>query len=95
MVPGIEEKGTDLFFCSKVTHRVIPPSRLLPREYGESNPPLTGSITGQKNGEVFTATYMTAATPTSAVSPPTYDITVDTVSGATLSNDTVVKKSGT
>jgi hypothetical protein len=60
------------------------------REYGDANPGFTGSISGQKNGESFTATYTTAATPASPVG--NYSITVDTVSGATLSNYEVVKK---
>jgi hypothetical protein len=43
------------------------------RQVGESNPPLTGAITGIKNGDPITATYTTTATPASA--PGSYSIT--------------------
>lgn len=43
------------------------------RQVGEANPPLTGSVTGIKNGDPITATYSTTATPGSA--PGSYPIT--------------------
>jgi hypothetical protein len=63
------------------------------RAYGETNPTFTGSITGQKNGESFTATYGTAATATSPVGG--YDITVTNVQGATLANYSLDLKTAT
>jgi hypothetical protein len=37
------------------------------RQYGQSNPTFTGSITGLQNGDNITATYASSATPSSAV----------------------------
>ena len=62
------------------------------REYGDANPALTGNVTGEKNGETFTATYSTTAVATSAVGD--YNIT-PAVTGATLSNYTVDLNKGT
>ncbi|MDQ3997915.1 MAG: MBG domain-containing protein [Gemmatimonadota bacterium] len=63
------------------------------REYGEPNPTFTGTITGQKNGETFTATYGTVATPASEVG--VYPITITEVQGATLGNYNVVENAAT
>ena len=62
------------------------------RTYGDANPIFTGTVTGQKNAESFTATYNTTATVTSAVGD--YNI-VPSVSGTTISNYTVVPNNGT
>jgi hypothetical protein len=64
------------------------------RAYGDPNPTFTGTITGAKNGDVFTATFTSAADPTSPVG--TYPITA-VLSGApsVISNYTVTTNSGT
>jgi 6-phosphogluconolactonase (cycloisomerase 2 family) len=64
------------------------------RVYGDTNPTLTGTITGAKNGDVFTATFASAADPTSPVG--TYPI-VASLSGApsVISNYTVTSNNGT
>jgi len=64
------------------------------RVYGDPNPTLTGTITGGKNGDVFTATFASAADPTSPVG--TYPI-VASLSGApsVISNYTVTSNNGT
>jgi len=64
------------------------------RAYGDPNPTFTGTITGAKNGDVFTATFTSAADPTSQVG--TYPITA-VLSGApsVISNYTVTTNSGT
>jgi uncharacterized repeat protein (TIGR01451 family) len=64
------------------------------RVYGDPNPTFTGTITGAKNGDVFTATFSSAASPTSPVG--TYPI-LATLSGApsVISNYTVTANSGT
>ncbi len=64
------------------------------RVYGDPNPTFTGTITGAKNGDVFTATFVSAADPTSPVG--TYPITA-TLSGApsVISNYTVTSNGGT
>ena len=64
------------------------------RLYGDPNPTFTGTITGAKNGDVFTATFASAADPTSPVG--TYPITA-TLSGApsVISNYTVTSNGGT
>src|SRR5205823_9198375 len=41
--------------------------------YGDSNPTLTGTLTGVKNGDNITASYSTTATAASVIGP--YDIT--------------------
>jgi hypothetical protein len=57
---------------------------------------LTGTITGQKNGETFTATYVSdGAAATAPVSGNPYLITVGTVTGPTIANYTLVKNTGT
>ena len=61
------------------------------RLYGDANPVLTGTVTGQKNSESFTDTYLTSAVATSPIGD--YDI-VPSVSGATLTNYTVVPVNG-
>ncbi len=59
------------------------------RLYGDPNPPITGTITGQKNGDVITGVFSVAADPTSAVG--TYPIIATlTDPGAKLGNYTVV-----
>jgi hypothetical protein len=64
------------------------------RAYGDPNPTFTGTITGAKNGDVFTATFASVADPTSPVG--TYPITAS-LSGApsVISNYTVTANSGT
>jgi hypothetical protein len=64
------------------------------RVYGDPNPTFTGTITGLKNGDVVTATFSSAADPTSPVG--TYPITA-TLSGSptVISNYTVTSNSGT
>ncbi len=63
------------------------------RLYGDANPPIAGTITGLKNGDVITGVFSVAADPTSAVG--TYPITATlTDAGAKLGNYTVVN-SGT
>jgi len=64
------------------------------RLYGDPNPAFTGTITGAKNGDVFTATFASVADPTSPVG--TYPITA-TLSGApaVISNYTVTSNGGT
>jgi 6-phosphogluconolactonase (cycloisomerase 2 family) len=64
------------------------------RLYGDPNPTFTGTITGAKNGDVFTATFSSVADPTSPVG--TYPITAS-LSGApsVISNYTVTANSGT
>ncbi len=64
------------------------------RAYGDPNPTFTGTITGAKNGDVFTASFTSAADPTSPVG--TYPITA-VLSGApsVISNYTVTTNSGT
>jgi 6-phosphogluconolactonase (cycloisomerase 2 family) len=64
------------------------------RAYGDPNPTFTGTITGAKNGDVFTASFTSAATPASPVG--TYPI-VAVLSGApsVISNYAVTANSGT
>jgi 6-phosphogluconolactonase (cycloisomerase 2 family) len=64
------------------------------RLYGDPNPTFTGTIAGAKNGDVFTATFASAADPSSPVG--TYPITA-TLSGApsVISNYTVTSNGGT
>ncbi|MBZ5524489.1 MAG: DUF11 domain-containing protein, partial [Acidobacteriia bacterium] len=58
------------------------------RLYGDPNPAFTGTITGLKNGDNITATFVTAADPTSPVG--TYPITPSFVDpGSKLGNYTV------
>jgi uncharacterized membrane protein len=56
------------------------------REYGLANPTLDGTISATRNGDVFTASYATSATPASDVG--TYNImaTLAGVNGAKLTN---------
>jgi len=60
--------------------------------YGAAFPTFTGTITGQQNGDTFTATYTTTATPASAVGQ--YPITA-TVQGANIAAYTVTVVPGT
>jgi len=60
--------------------------------YGAAFPTFTGTITGAVNGDTFTATYSTVATPASAIGP--YAITA-TVQGANVANYTVTVVPGT
>lgn len=62
------------------------------RVYGAANPTLTGTITGQENGDTITAAYSTTATATSAVGK--YPITA-ALSGSALSNYTPTITNGT
>ena len=61
------------------------------RVYGAPNPTFTGTVNGLVNGDSFTITYETTATPTSPAA--TYPI-IPTVTGPGLSNYTVVAKNG-
>jgi HSP20 family molecular chaperone IbpA len=61
------------------------------RLYGDANPALTGTVTGALNGDVFTASYSTAAAPGSDVG--SYAITAS-VSGAKLSDYAVTYNQG-
>jgi 6-phosphogluconolactonase (cycloisomerase 2 family) len=64
------------------------------RLFGTPNPPLSGIITGIKNGDPITATYSTTATATSPVG--TYPITLALVDPAgKLGNYTVTSTNGT
>ncbi|HEX7653023.1 MAG TPA: MBG domain-containing protein, partial [Verrucomicrobiae bacterium] len=64
------------------------------RAYGTTNPSLTGSISGLQNTDVVTATYATAAIPSSPVG--TYPITVTLNDpGSALANYTVTTNNGT
>jgi hypothetical protein len=62
------------------------------RLYGAANPAFTGTVTGGLNGDVFTVTYNTPATPASVVG--TYNI-VPSVTGTNIGNYTVVLVNGT
>jgi len=63
------------------------------RLYGAANPAFTSTVTGALNGDTFTITYATSATPASAVG--SYAI-VPTVTGAALANyATVTTTNGT
>lgn len=64
---------------------------LATREYGDANPTLTGSVSGQKNSELFTVTGTTTAVATSPVGD--YDV-VPSVAGATLANYNVTPVNG-
>uniref|UniRef100_UPI001C4068BE immunoglobulin-like domain-containing protein n=1 Tax=Paenibacillus allorhizosphaerae TaxID=2849866 RepID=UPI001C4068BE len=64
------------------------------REYGASNPALSGVITGVRNGDVITAVYATVATESSAVG--SYDITATLLDpDAKLGNYSVTNTKGT
>jgi 6-phosphogluconolactonase (cycloisomerase 2 family) len=64
------------------------------RLFGTPNPPLTGIVTGIKNGDPITATYSTTAIATSPVG--TYPITAALLDpAAKLGNYTVTSNSGT
>jgi hypothetical protein len=60
--------------------------------YGTENPAFGGSVTGQQNGDTFTATYTTTATARSNVGA--YAI-VPSVTGTNLSNYAVTRTNGT
>ena len=62
------------------------------RMYGAPNPTFTGSVTGAKNGDSFTESFSTMATPTSA--PGQYSI-VPSANGADLGDYNVVTDDGT
>ncbi len=62
------------------------------RVYGDSNPAFTATITGSANGETFTQSFTTPATPQSAVGA--YPVT-PSVTGATLGNYTLTALPGT
>ena len=64
------------------------------REYGDANPPLTGSVTGVKNTDGITASYTTAATQTSAVGEYAITATVNDPNNK-LANYTVTNTPGT
>jgi hypothetical protein len=63
------------------------------REYGESNPTFTGTVTGIKNGDSITATYASSATAVSPVGP--YAIVATLVDpGSKLGNYSVTAPDG-
>jgi hypothetical protein len=62
------------------------------RLYGVANPAFTGTVTGTKNGDVFTESFTTAATITS--DPGTYPI-VPVAAGSDLNDYTVSVQDGT
>ena len=61
------------------------------RVYGAANPTFTGTVAGAQNGDIFTETFSTTATTTSAVG--SYPI-VPAASGANLANYTVTTVNG-
>jgi subtilisin-like proprotein convertase family protein len=64
------------------------------RTYGDTNPPLTGTVTGLQNGDNITATYSTAASPNSPAG--TYDIEVALLDpNNALTNYSVTTNTGT
>ncbi|MFI5103485.1 MAG: MBG domain-containing protein, partial [Terriglobales bacterium] len=64
------------------------------RLYGDPNPAFTGSVTGQKNADIITATFDSAAVATSPVGQ--YPIVATLADpGSKLTNYTVVSNSGT
>lgn len=62
------------------------------RTYGAANPAFTSTVTGAVNGDTFTITYTTPATPASAVG--TYAI-IPTVSGPAAANYNITPVNGT
>ena len=54
------------------------------RLYGDPNPPISGTVTGQKNGDVITGVFSVAADPTSAVG--TYPITAALADPGAMAN---------
>src|SRR5258708_1902052 len=64
----------------------------LSREYGDANPDLSGTFSGQKNGESFAISGSTGAVATSNIGD--YAI-MASAAGATLGNYTVVEHDGT
>jgi hypothetical protein len=54
------------------------------RLYGDANPTLTGVVSGARNGDSFSVTYQTAATPASPVG--SYAILVASVTGDAIGN---------
>ncbi|HXO39612.1 MAG TPA: MBG domain-containing protein, partial [Candidatus Acidoferrum sp.] len=99
VVPGPSFLATNYSITSSGTLTVNPApltatAANATRLYGDPNPTFTGTITGARNGDVFTATFASAATPASPVG--TYPI-VAALSGApsVISNYTVTSNSGT
>ena len=84
----VSNNGTLVVTKATLTVNAVDKTRL----YGDANPEFTGSVTGQKNSEVFPETFACAALPTSVVG--SYDI-VPSVSGSTLGNYEVVINNGT
>jgi VCBS repeat-containing protein len=62
------------------------------RAYGEANPTLTGTVTGLVNGDDVTATYATAATPTSPVGEYDIDPSVTSTNGELDNYDVALVK---
>ena len=62
------------------------------RIYGAANPPFTGSVSGQQNGDPFSESFSTSATISSPVN--TYAI-VPSVTGTNLADYTQVVTNGT
>src|SRR5207248_516461 len=76
---------------TKATLTVTPDN--LSKTYGDTAV-LTSQISGQKNGDVFTATYASSGAAASA-DVGSYAITADTVAGDQLANYDVVTNTGT
>jgi sugar lactone lactonase YvrE len=85
--------GTTTLVITKAPLVVTPNN--FSRQYGTANPTLTGTNTGEVNGDVFNVTYSTTATITSPVG--TYPITASLtpVGSASLSNYTLTNNTGT
>ncbi len=85
--------GTTTLVITKAPLVVTPNN--VSRQYGTPNPTLTGTITGEVNGDVFNANYSTTATIASPVG--TYPITASLtpVGSASLSNYTLTNNTGT
>ena len=64
----------------------------LSRPYGAANPVFTGTVVGAANGDTFTVTYSTTATPASPVG--TYPITAS-ITGANIADYVVTQNVGT
>jgi sugar lactone lactonase YvrE len=85
--------GTTTLAITRAPLTVTPNS--FSRQYGQTNPIFTGTITGAVNGDVFTATYSTAATQLSPVGTYPITATLTPVGSANLNNYAVTYNVGT
>src|SRR6266852_2487626 len=83
--------ATALLTITPAPLRIVADS--ISRVYGDSNPAFTGTITGLRNGDVVTATYVTAATQTSPVG--TYTILPVMNAGPASGNYSITAVNGT